>query len=337
MDACQKIVDLECDAFIVAGDLFHTGRPTSEALIRAHEGFKMVAGTGADCVLVAGNHEWIGVNRQRTSRSPAGLLDKFGVVQAPADPTPLRLDCGLWLGAAPWPTPGGDAEREWVDQVADLADDADSFDGPRLVVAHASIGEARFSTGSERELRALTREWTVPVSALDLDPFDAVRVGHIHRRQYLTDYVAYVGSPERFTFTDEGHQRGFSLLEWDDSEEVFTDTLIETARVNLQTITTDTELDMIPEGTLLRVELRDGEGGHSIDRQAIEDAGLRLIDFKMPKDERDRREKSEPSCDDLIEDFDPAELLEEWAVQNRRIGDDMIRLLEKGEAVHGWS
>lgn len=336
LDACGRVADLGCDAFVVAGDLFHTGRPSSEALISAVEGFRLAAESGAECVLVAGNHEWIGVTRQRHRRSPAGLLNELPSVAAPAEPEALRLECGLWLGAAPWPTPGGDHDVEWVDQVAALADDADTFAGPRLLVAHTAIGEARFKPGSERELRSLTRDWSVPVSALDLEPFDAVRAGHIHRRQFFSPYVGYVGSPERFTFIDEDQPRGFSLLEWDDDSQTFTDTLVETARQHFATVNIDTDMSEMAEGTMLRMVLRDGEAGHAIDRRAIEDAGLRLVSVVPPASPTvtDDGIRNEPDEEIVI---DPAELLDEWAVRERITGEDLWRLLDKGEHVHGWA
>ena len=84
MEACEWVAANGCDVFIVAGDLWHTGKPSSEAICCAVEGFKLAASSGAECVLVAGNHEWIGVTRQRTRRSPAGLLNEIGFIHAPA-------------------------------------------------------------------------------------------------------------------------------------------------------------------------------------------------------------------------------------------------------------
>ena len=336
MEACEWAASEGCDVFIVAGDLFHTGKPSSEAICCAIEGFKLAASGGAECVLVAGNHEWIGVTRQRTRRSPAGLLDETGFVHAPAEPTALQLECGLWLGAAPWPTPGGDNVTSWPDQVAELAEDADTHDGPRLLVAHAPIAEAQVHPGSEVELRVLTRDWTVPAAELDLGPFDAVRVGHIHRRQDVTERLAYVGSLDRFTFADEGQEKGFSVLEWDDDAEGFTDTLIETDARQFATLAIGDDLDDIPEGALVRVELEPGQSATEVDRDALDDAGLQLVKVIAGTRSDPESARAAEAVASLAE-IDPAELLDEWAEREGIAGDDLYDLQDAGQDVLGWT
>ena len=336
MEACEWVAAEGCDVFIVAGDLWHTGKPSSEAICCAVEGFKLAASSGAECVLVAGNHEWIGVTRQRTRRSPAGLLNEIGFVHAPPEPTALRLECGLWLGAAPWPTPGGDSVASWPDQVAELADDAEKHDGPRLLVAHAPIAEAQVIPGSETELRVLTRDWTVPAEDLDLGPFDAVRLGHIHRRQEITPRLSYVGSLDRFTFADEGLPKGFSVLEWDDAAEEFTDTLVETDARQFATLAIGDDLDDVPEGALVRVVLEPGQSASEVDRDTIESAGLQLVTVTATG-------RSEPGSARSAEvvanpaELDPAELLDEWAGREDITGDDLYDLQDAAQDVLGWA
>ena len=335
MAACEWAAAEGCDAFIVAGDLFHTGKPSSEAICCAVEGLKLAESGGAEVVLVAGNHEWRGVSRHRTRRSPAGLLDEVGFA-APPEPTALRLECGLWLGAAPWPTPGGDSVDNWPDQVADLAADADGHDGPRLLVAHAPIAEAQIHPGSELELRALTRDWTVPAADLDLGPFDAVRVGHIHRRQDVTERLAYVGSLDRLTFADQYQPKGFSLLEWDD-EEGFTDTLIETDARDFATLSLDDDLDDVPEGALVRIVLEPGQSASEVDYDSLESAGLRLI-TTVTADDRlgpDSARTAEAVLNPA--DIKPVEVLDEWAEREGITGDDLYDLQDAAQDVLGWS
>ena len=336
MEACEWVAANGCDVFIVAGDLWHTGKPSSEAICCAVEGFRLAASSGAECVLVAGNHEWIGVTRQRTRRSPAGLLNEIGFVHAPPEPTALRLECGLWLGAAPWPTPGGDNVASWPDQVAELADDADKHDGPRLLVAHAPIAEAQVIPGSEIELRVLTRDWTVPAEDLDLGPFDAVRLGHIHRRQEITPRLSYVGSLDRFTFADEGQAKGFSVLEWDDADEGFTDTLIETDARQFASLAIGDDLDDVPEGTLVRVVLEPGQSASEVDRDTIESAGLQLVTVTAAgRSEPDSARSAEVVANPA--ELDPAELLDEWAGREDITGDDLYDLQDAAQDILGWS
>ena len=104
-----------------------------------------------------------------------------------------------------------------------------------------------------------------------------MRVGHIHRRQEITERLAYVGSLDRFTFTDEGQPKGFSLLEWDDDAKGFTDTLVETDARQFATLAVGDDLDDVPEGALVRVVLEPGQSASEVDRDALEGAGLHLV------------------------------------------------------------
>ena len=93
-----------------------------------------------------------------------------------------------------------------------LAEEADHYDMPRVLVGHFSVSGATF--GSERSVM-LGRDLIVMLSTVDNPVWDYVALGHVHRHQCLTlgrdgaPPVVYSGSLERIDFGEESDPKGF--------------------------------------------------------------------------------------------------------------------------------
>jgi len=100
------------------------------------------------------------------------------------------------------------------DILAELAEEADRHDMPRILAGHFSVAEAKL--GSERTVM-LGRDVAVMTSTLADPAWDYVALGHIHRHQDLhpggAPPVVYSGSLERIDFGEEHEPKGFCWVE----------------------------------------------------------------------------------------------------------------------------
>lgn len=89
---------------------------------------------------------------------------------------------------------------------------------PAVLAAHVLVGDARVGRGSE-SLMSIGQEPAVLLSNIALPAFDYVALGHIHKRQVLSDPsaegppVVYAGSLERVDFGEENDTKGFYVVD----------------------------------------------------------------------------------------------------------------------------
>jgi exonuclease SbcD len=83
---------------------------------------------------------------------------------------------------------------------------------PAILAAHVSVGAAR--AGSE-SMMAIGQEPVLLLSNIALPAFDYIALGHIHKRQVLSENppVVYAGSLERVDFSEENDVKGFYVVE----------------------------------------------------------------------------------------------------------------------------
>lgn len=100
--------------------------------------------------------------------------------------------------------------------IRDLAQEADSFDGPRILTGHFTVLGAMM--GSERHVM-LGRDVQILLSSVADPAWDYVALGHIHKHQNLTagqeglPPVVYSGSIERIDFGEEGDPKGYIIAD----------------------------------------------------------------------------------------------------------------------------
>lgn len=81
-NATRTIADEGFDAAVVAGDLFHTGKPSTEAMLRCASGLRRMTEAGTQVLVIAGNHEWSGVKATEGHRPPVMLFEDIDGVTA---------------------------------------------------------------------------------------------------------------------------------------------------------------------------------------------------------------------------------------------------------------
>ena len=85
---------------------------------------------------------------------------------------------------------------------------------PSILAAHVLVGDARVGRGSE-SLMSIGREPAVLLGNVALPAFDYIALGHIHKRQVLSEKppVVYSGSLERIDFGEEFDEKGFYVVD----------------------------------------------------------------------------------------------------------------------------
>jgi DNA repair exonuclease SbcCD nuclease subunit len=181
--AVDGVIASQADAVVVAGDLFHSVRPTNAAIVFAFRQFQRLreALPDAPIVLIAGNHD---TPRSAETGSILRLFEELGVDVATDEPRRLlypALDLAVLavphqalVGAArPSLRPQGDARRQ-------------------VLVLHGEIeGVYPFDrTGAEYGGAVLGLQELAP------DEWSYVALGHYHVQHEVAPRVRYAGSLE---------------------------------------------------------------------------------------------------------------------------------------------
>lgn len=321
--ATDWIVDHQPDLVVVAGDMFHTGRPNGVALNRAAAAFERIAKADVATLVIAGNHEWIGAKAAATGRclpiEAFSGLPKVKVVRSPA-----AVGVGdLKVAALPWPEPGQHADSVTA-AAGTLAEKLAGHDGPRVCVAHAAVQGASVVTrrGTELDLWRFADEPVVPLADIDIpEAFTHTVLGHVHRRQSLSSTCGYVGSTEALGFADAGQVKGFSVLDWDDSRQRWNETLVPVGVHEFATIDIGGDgewadaLDRLREGSHVRLRAAAEAGADDIAeaRAAVRDRDGRVLQVQYEDiadndgldDDMDSRPEAHP-------EMSLEELLDRW-------------------------
>ena len=328
--ATSHIAEQQIDLAVIAGDMFHSGRPDGVALNRAAAGFETMTAAGVPVLVISGNHEWIGAKANATGRClPIEAFSGLSRVRVIRTPTLMNVPgTDLRIAAIPWPEPGRTAEHVRGDagRLAELLDD---HTGPRLCIAHAAVEGAAVKTrrGTELDLWRFAEEPIVPLADIDVpEAFARTVLGHVHRRQNLSDTCSYVGSTEALGFGDDPDiPKGFSVLEWDDPSQTWTDTLIEVGQHQFVTVDVspddnlDDALDNLPEGAMVRLRIAERAGAEDVarSRSAVRDRGGKILQaaYDQPSDDPDDNDDDEwddTGEDDAHPEMTLEELLDRW-------------------------
>jgi exonuclease SbcD len=212
---------------LVTGDVFDSGAPPARAEAVVYRFFKRIGRTGAQSVVIAGNHdsgvrleawgelaELVGVHAVGRPRPPdrGGVIElttragEIAVVAAIPFAAPRTLVTALELASDDTTAMQGYADR--LRQVIARCSSRFRTGAVNLLCLHTHLDGAVF-TSSERRVH-LGDEWAATPQAL---PPSAhyVALGHIHKPQSVTapSPAEYAGSPLQLDFGEAGEAKSF--------------------------------------------------------------------------------------------------------------------------------
>lgn len=271
-EALERLVDLAVhekpDAVLIAGDIFDRAVPPPEAVAVLSEALERLIDTGADVVLIAGNHD--GAERLDFG---AGLFSRqklhmVGVLRAPCRPVLLE---DRWGPVQVWPVPYAepamvrhvlnDPELEGHDAAsgAVLAAIRGTF-APRarqVAVCHA------FVAGGDpegKQLRPTALGGAGSVRAAHFAGFHYAALGHLHRAHHIAGSpVRYAGSLYPCSFDEAEHGSSATLVELDGAGRATTTLVPLQTVLRLRTVTGAFDDLMVARGSqdLVKVVLTD--------------------------------------------------------------------------------
>ncbi|HEV7792160.1 MAG TPA: exonuclease SbcCD subunit D [Pseudonocardia sp.] len=236
-DVLREIVRIaraqQPDAVLIAGDLYDSAAPSAGAQRLVIDALMALAGTGAEVLAIAGNHDHAAtLDAYRALAGAAGITligavrpaDRGGVIRFEARSTgePVvvaalpflsqryAVKAAELVGQTPAQNAGGYDQmvRDVLGTLtAEFADDS-----VNLVMAHLTVTGGTFG-GGERAAQSIF-EYHVPASIF---PPEAhyVALGHLHRRQALPAPcpVHYCGAPLAVDFGEQDNTSVLCLVE----------------------------------------------------------------------------------------------------------------------------
>ncbi|MDT7681241.1 MAG: repair protein SbcD/Mre11 [Pseudonocardiales bacterium] len=236
-DVLREIVQIaraqQPDAVLIAGDLYDSAAPSAGAQRLVIDALMALAGTGAEVLAIAGNHDHAAtLDAYRALAGAAGITligsvrpaDRGGVIRFRArssgEPVVVAalpflsqryaVKAAELIGQTPAQNAGGYDQmvRDVLGTLtAEFADDS-----VNLVMAHLTVTGGAFG-GGERAAQSIF-EYHVPASIF---PPEAhyVALGHLHRRQALPAPcpVHYCGAPLAVDFGEQDNTSVLCLVE----------------------------------------------------------------------------------------------------------------------------
>jgi len=239
LSAFDQVVDyvLHNDVHLVifSGDAYKTRNPTPTHQQEFAQRIWQMAKAGVPVFLLVGNHDAPNVLGRATT---VDIFDTLAVQRVTVgkriDTYPIDTAAGrVQVVALPWITRSGiltkedirqlpiervdEAILQRVQETIDLQIQGLSPDIPAILVAHGSVQGAVY--GSERSL-TLGNDIVIPASLTNRPVWSYVALGHIHKHQRIHDNppAVYAGSLERIDFSEKDDQKGFVVVDIDDTK-----------------------------------------------------------------------------------------------------------------------
>ena len=221
------------DLVLLAGDAYKGRDPTQTHQREFAKRLNRLSRAGIPTFLLVGNHDLPAASSRATAVDIFPTLEVANVyvgnslknydVSTPSGP--------IQVLAVPWPRRSAILSREdsrgmSIEQVRQaleerLTEGIDieakklNPDIPAIITAHVTVNGA--TVGTERSMM-LGRDHVLLVSALDRPQVEYVALGHIHKHQILRPdppMVVYSGSLQRVDFSEEGDEKGFCVVDLD--------------------------------------------------------------------------------------------------------------------------
>ena len=224
----EQTLESGASAMHVAGDIVDSGDAPYEFIMRLYRILAPVVQAGVAVQFDEGNHERIKV--KPTHSTPldalAEMLRQHGTVIR--SNTTSLYDMGAYdLISIPYPqrteilrsldrlhvdqvTGDGIVVRETLNTVDRLLNERHDQGKPFIITGHFSLDKLGLP-GSEQDVENLMNDVVFPEERLAAFGAHANIFGHIHKYQWTSNSM-YVSSPNLFTFTDVGDQKGASIF-----------------------------------------------------------------------------------------------------------------------------
>jgi DNA repair exonuclease SbcCD nuclease subunit len=175
--AVDRIIALRPDIVLVAGDVFHSSRPTNAAILHAFRQFLRIRTELPDTIVViaAGDHD---IPRTTESGSIMGLFEQIGIHVAVSEPRPIIIpDRDLSILAVPDGHP--------VPTVT-----AAAATRHNILVYHCNVSDVIPSYYAELDRASVS----VTRRELGIERWSYVALGHYHVHQHVGGHAYYSGS-----------------------------------------------------------------------------------------------------------------------------------------------
>lgn len=221
----DRVLTLDPDLVLHAGDLFDNVRPNNRAVNLATEQFSRLSEAGIPTVLIAGNHD---TPKIATTGTITRALDRLPHIEAvTSDPESndsgyrkIPVDGTLVHALADAPT-----EEKLSERIKGLKPE-ENYNW-NVLVLHAGIRTLEGTVFSGE-----FNEHHVDKDLIENKGFDYVALGHYHKRMEVnlssTTKAVYCGAPERFSFNESAYEPGFVRVYLKENEVSYAEELIET-------------------------------------------------------------------------------------------------------------
>ena len=234
LNVLDQIVDYalesKIDLVLFCGDAYKSREPTQTQQREFARRIRRLSDGGIPVFMLIGNHDLPNTSFRATSTEIFDTLavKNVYVVSKPDLYVVPTASGPIQIVSLPWPRRSSMLTREETRNLSfeeikqrieaalteTIARDAAMLDPkiPSVLAAHIWVANAR--VGSENRM-TIGQEPSLLLSNVANPVFDYVALGHIHRRQVLSEQppVVYSGSPERIDFGEEDAEKGFYVVE----------------------------------------------------------------------------------------------------------------------------
>lgn len=213
--ASTVLEEQDCDAVIIAGDVYDKSSPAAEAMRLFDSFVSRIIQSGKKIYMISGNHD----SMTRITYF-SDIIQQSGVYTSGEFTGRLRsfdIQDNITIHLMPFLKPS---------MVRPFYEDRDIRtyeDGVRAVIENSPVDKSRiniiaahqFITGGETcESEEFAVGGTDNISASVFDDFDYVALGHLHRAQKCSrETVRYAGSPLKYSISEENHKKTFTVID----------------------------------------------------------------------------------------------------------------------------
>jgi exonuclease SbcD len=232
--ALDQVVDYalnsDIDLVLFCGDAYKSREPSQTHQREFARRLRRLVAAGIPVFLLVGNHDLPNAIARATTMEIFDALEveNITVANRPGTFTIKTGNGTLQIVALPWARRGALLSRDdcknltpeqlnqRMEQIMtqQLAAEIQFLDPelPAILAAHVTLSTA--DAGSEKSM-IIGREHILLQSNVAHPAFDYVALGHIHKRQVLSQEppVVYSGSLAAIDFSDEGEEKGFYVIE----------------------------------------------------------------------------------------------------------------------------